>query len=630
MKSFSQFLHNPTFRKGGLKESLLKEYLTPEQEERYSRVPVTPGVKQMTNHFFGEGNDSIREEIPNYNFDKSEVHRSIERHLGQDIEIDDYIKGHAKDKYGRKVRIGALLNDSFRKAKNETEKADIQKLQNSFTSDNSRAGRRATTRPYMTIHRGTQVAGQTNGAATATHPQGHSWAGQSCKNIDTGSNNNYLSQEIKAGTVVVFAHDHTGQEIYRATLQPHFEDSDDKSQYPNTITRHIYVRDSEYGVKNQAFTRHADDIAKRLSSPVQEGDEDKEFRIHPSVYNDSGNITNHHPALSEDTLLKSAKEAAQRLDNSQSPFEDNESGKKKTKTFVKVAQRMTMNYQTSPAAISTLHKVVSGLDNHIGVDVKTHLLQLIVRHPNASSEIHEYEMRRVPTIRDENSPQKGTRQAFGDDARELFHIKNDIFYNGNVAPEIYHMAVEPEAYGIHYKPEQFQTHIANTPEAMDSGMKAYKYELARRAITMDKKSKLPRDVIERAARHPNGRVRATAMSHRKADDAIFDIGIGDRNVGTYENILSNPNITDNHRMKMLENLKNPHEFTIDEKASTYYQQRQKDRIKEMPTQIVQDFKNPDILERVYHASLSRPDVIEGVLRNPNTPESVIRHAIGVV
>ena len=98
------------------------------------------------------------------------------------------------------------------------------------------------------------MAGQTNSEPDENHPRGHSWGEISCKNVDTGLNKHYLKDEIKHGTVVVRAHDHNGQEIYRGTLKP----------YNNKGSR-AYSLDAEYGIKQPDFTDHAIQVAKDLS-----------------------------------------------------------------------------------------------------------------------------------------------------------------------------------------------------------------------------------------------------------------------------------------------------------------------------------------------------------------------------
>ena len=63
-----------------LKEDLLKEYLTDAQRKKYSSVKVSDAARKSTDHFFGEGNDQVREDLINYDHGKSEVHRQILLH----------------------------------------------------------------------------------------------------------------------------------------------------------------------------------------------------------------------------------------------------------------------------------------------------------------------------------------------------------------------------------------------------------------------------------------------------------------------------------------------------------------------------------------------------------------------
>lgn len=240
-------------------KEFLKEYLTDEQRKKYADIEMTPEARKNTDHFFGHGVDGVREDIKNYTPDKSEIHKKIENHIGQEISHEDYAKGLVKDKYGRDVKIGKLIKDD--------------NLRNQFTSDPIREGIKKAKSHYVTIVRGTEVAGQTNGQETPEHPNGHSWKDISCKNVDNGSNRGYLVNEIKHGTVVMRVHDHNNQEIYRATLHPFY----------NKKGSVMYNLDAEYGVKHPSFTNHAKDVAERLSGDDTNG----VFRIHPSVYNDS-------------------------------------------------------------------------------------------------------------------------------------------------------------------------------------------------------------------------------------------------------------------------------------------------------------------------------------------------------
>lgn len=256
-------------------KTFLTEYLTAGQRKLYADTQMTEKARADTDHFFGVGNDHVQEDVIGLEPDKSEVHRAVERHIGKQIHHNEYVKGVTKDQHGRDVRLGRLIRDD--------------NLRNQFANDNARAGSKRTSGHYMTIVRGTEVAGQTNSQPNAQHPKGHSWGEQSCKNVDTGVNRSYLKHEIMHGTVVVRAHDHTGQEIYRATLQPHHNPYNDKT---------AYNLDSEYGLKHPAFTAHAHDVARRLSGEYElSHPEAAVFVKHEDVYNDNGERQMLHPGL---------------------------------------------------------------------------------------------------------------------------------------------------------------------------------------------------------------------------------------------------------------------------------------------------------------------------------------------
>ena len=271
MKTFKQYLlHEYLLPKQitGLKKSVTKEY--PEHDNY-----MTPKARFDTDHFFGTGNDLKREELNNYDHDKSEVHTKIERHLGKPITHDEYKSGLVSDKYGRKVKIGKLVTDP--------------QLRNEFNNDNVRAGTKSSSKHHVTIVRGIHVGGQTNSAVDAEHPTGHSWGEQSCKNVDTGGNRKYLPHEIANGSVVVRVHDHNNQEIYRSTLQPHY----------NGNNRVAYKIDSEYGIKHPSFTAHVNDVANRLSGEHFGGNI---YHMLPDVYNNSHESKMLHPSLTPEKL----------------------------------------------------------------------------------------------------------------------------------------------------------------------------------------------------------------------------------------------------------------------------------------------------------------------------------------
>lgn len=256
-------------------KAFLVEYLTDQQRERYKDIRVNDASRKATDHFFGKDVDVVHGEIRKD--DKSEIHKQIENHLGVLVTPEEYRSGLIKDKYGRDVKIG-------RKIKNDN-------LRIQFDEDPSR-------RVGSSVHktktvRGIEVAGQTNSVPNEQHPKGHSWGKLSCKNVEDGVNKHILPHEIENGTVVHFIHDHNGQEIYRATLQPHHSDD-----HKHTV----YQLDAEYGIKHPSFTQDAHRVAAELSHKIRSNSKVKMYYKDSKVYNDNGKLYVIHPKLSSEQL----------------------------------------------------------------------------------------------------------------------------------------------------------------------------------------------------------------------------------------------------------------------------------------------------------------------------------------
>jgi HEAT repeat protein len=242
----------------------LTEELTPEQKKEVSRWTRDPKALAHTDHFFGKGNDDHVEPLQGGG-DKSEPHRAVERHLGYEISHEDYKAGKTKDKYGREVKIGSLLQKS---------KAD-PKLVNQFANDSTR---QLKSQNNLTVHvtrSAAGVAGQTS--------KGQSWENESCKNFETGSNRDYLKHEVKHGTVVAYLKNHHGHELARATFQP----------YHNDHGQVVYKHDSYYGPKVKEFQDHVKGLEKRLSASHEPNA--SKYEIHPNVYDNSGDHRTMHP-----------------------------------------------------------------------------------------------------------------------------------------------------------------------------------------------------------------------------------------------------------------------------------------------------------------------------------------------
>lgn len=273
-------------------KSFLLEYLTDEQRSRFSQVNMTDQAREGTDHFFGKDSDVVRGQLSHRldpkDVQKSEIHKKVEQHIGKEIPLHNY-RSNSIEHDGQMRKIGKLIKDKG--------------LQQEFASDQSRDGARSDHTTFGTsTHRGVEVAGQTNAAPHPLHPTGHSWPA-SCKNVDTGSNRHYLEHEIKHGSVVHFIHDDSGKEIYRATLHPYHMDDDDGK------THTAYSVESEYGVKNPAFTKSAHDVATKLSSGKS-----GVYHKNEHVYDDSGrfSITHVNPETAHEDLHDMIKSPVKR------------------------------------------------------------------------------------------------------------------------------------------------------------------------------------------------------------------------------------------------------------------------------------------------------------------------------
>ena len=250
---------------------LIKEELNSEQKKKVSTWKRDPTAASKTDHYFGAGNDEKIEELGGSS-NKSEPHSAIESHLNQNISHEDYKQGYTNDRYGRRVKIGALLQ----KSKAPTE------LINSFANDSTRQLKKQTGLHVQVTRSAAGVAGQTSG--------GQSWENESCKNFSNGSNKSYLKHEVQHGTVVSYLRNHHGHELARITFQPHHDENGNV----------IYKRNSYYGPRVKEFEQHANELESKLSQP--NAPKNSVYSIHSKVYNDSNFSQSLHPDLKSEDL----------------------------------------------------------------------------------------------------------------------------------------------------------------------------------------------------------------------------------------------------------------------------------------------------------------------------------------
>jgi HEAT repeat protein len=391
----------------------LTEELTPEQKKQVAKWPRDPKALGHTDHFFGIGNDDVTEPLQGGS-DKSEPHRAVERHLGHEISHEDYKAGKTKDKYGREVKIGSMLQKS---------KADPNLIQQ-FANDSTR---QLKSQNNLTVHvtrSAAGVAGQTS--------RGQSWEQDSCKNFEDGSNRDYLKHEVKHGTVVAYLKNQHGQELARATFQP----------YHNEHGQVVYRHDSYYGPEVKEFQDHAKDLEKRLSASHEPNE--SIYRPNPKVYNDTGVERMMHPNTSAEQLHKALhhKNPEVRIAALKHPGANAEhitkglndksvqvrraaiSSRKANAEHIHKALddkdiRICMNAASHPNATSeNLHKALNNKDDNVRMYAASHfnanaehidkalndesafVRQIAASHPNATSEnLHKALNDKNPNVR---------------------------------------------------------------------------------------------------------------------------------------------------------------------------------------------------------------------------------------
>ena len=485
-------------------KSFLTEYLTDDQRAKYKDVIMSSDARKATDHFFGAGNDHVKEDVIGLEPDKSEVHRAVERHLGKQIAPNEYVKGLTKDQHGRDVRLGRLIRDD--------------KLRNQFANDNARAGSKKSSGHYMTIVRGTEVAGQTNSQPNAQHPNGHSWGDHSCKNIDTGIYKHVLENEIHHGTVVVRAHDHTGQEIYRATLQPHL----------NTKGNHAYAVDSEYGLKHPAFTAHAHDVAQRLSGSPNMND--PIHRKSDYVYNDNNQHFILHPNLTAEHLTQLENHPSKEIQWRSTgliPHHPNVTSEHLDRLMYHGDHRVREAVASSPRA-EQFH-----LDSLLA-DKDPNVIITATKNPNMS----DSSLTHILSNKLQNSSADDIHRMNGAAANPSLRAHHfEILKNHD---SLTHYQAKKEAAGNHVATEDYLLHCLD---------KQHPSQISINAANNPSASK---KVLSKALDHSNMFVRLTAVENPKMNHELLHKALNDRDSDVKQRALEHPRITNDHISKALD------------------------------------------------------------------------------
>ena len=499
--------------KNFLEEEYLTEYLTDSQREKYSKVSMTSKARQDTDHFFGKDNDHVREDIKGQDEEnKSEIHKEVERHLNTNIDVENYKKGVSKDKYGRDVKIGRLIRD--------------EKLRNQFANDNTRAGVKSSHGHYCTIVRGTEVAGQTNSAPNAEHPNGHSWGDESCKNVDNGKNKKYLKHEIEHGTVAARVHDSTGKEIYRATLQP----------YHNDQGHTIYRLNGEYGIKHSNFTKHAQDIANRLSGGHKGGSIG--YHINSKVYDDAGDTAKVilHPNATKEHLTHGMKDPdrAVRLAVLHHPNATKEHFDQGMKDADPAVRSSTL-YHYSKVNKEHLDQGIKDPDSLVRLAV--------LHHPSATKEHLDQGLKskeaflRAAVMNHPNATKEHLDRGMKDNNSE---VRSTVFQNPNATKEHLDRGIKDPDISVR---TAVVKHPNATKEHIDQAIQDPEISIRRTALRHPNATK---EQIDQAIQNPDPRIREAAIRNPNATKEHLDRAMKEKDFNIRATVMNHPNATKEH------------------------------------------------------------------------------------
>jgi hypothetical protein len=211
---------------------LINEVLNPEQKKKVDSWDAPH--HSFSDHMFEKPTDTrayFELESPE---EDTATRTQVSEHLKKNsIDIDDYVGGTGKDRYGRKVKLGKALRST---------NAPLN-LINSFENDGARQQKGKDLMLAISRHPH-DVAGMTS--------EGQSWENESCMNFSSGSERQYLKQDVRHGTHVAYLIHRDDKNIERplarVALKP-FHDADDESN--ETILR---PEDRVYGNARDSFT----------------------------------------------------------------------------------------------------------------------------------------------------------------------------------------------------------------------------------------------------------------------------------------------------------------------------------------------------------------------------------------
>lgn len=527
----------------GIRTLVLYEELNPTQKKKVdgwtkqfpnANVEGHPNAVDISSHVIPPGQHKIV--IPLNQGDNEEVtpHPEVDKHLKtHGYSVSDYRKGMAKDKYGRDVSIGKILNKT---------KASPD-VMNAFTNDPKRKGTTKAARGLSVV-----ISRHPHHIAGMSTDQG--WT--SCMNMKDGCNKHYLKRDIAEGTHVAYlVHDNDTEvkkPIARIALKPFRPTYDDETSYAKPILR-PEIR--MYGDADSSFTKTVNNWAEK-NFPAQEG---HIYEKSKTLYHDGG-----REVIGNKEALLSSKNPKRRIlgfdhENLDVTHEDIDRGLDDSEHKVRQAAASHPN-----ASKENLDKAMS-IDDSLAFTAANHRnissehLDKLIYHPNRGVRYSAAQNDNLSTesiskimsgndtrmreyaIKNRNATQEHIHKALdGDD----IHISRNAMRNNSAG-------FEAISKGLRHSDPGVRRIAYNHPNFSDRHIDEMTSDINHPSLRMALSFKHPRitgkhieNIVEKAPKNDRHLI-AEALSHQSATPKAIDMGLDHESDFVRHASILNPN-----------------------------------------------------------------------------------------
>lgn len=506
-------------------QKFIGEELTPSQKAKVDTWEK--GDNSFSDHAYGGDSNEHRvtHELESPDRPTSEHFPKIEQHLSQHgYKVKDYTAGKATDKYGREINIGKVLNKTG---------ADPA-LKKGFEEDPARGqATKATSNLQMTVSRHPyDVAGMTS--------KGHSWEEESCMNFKSGSNRQYLPEDVKHGTHVAYLHHKDDPKMKKPLARIAMK------KYTNIDDPNDHIlrpEDRTYGSAPDAFSH----TVNRWVNRHFPGKPDAIYRKNRHIYDDTANseyvigehaldkAVNHPDVEIRKAVATNAKLKPQHLDTLMLDSSD------------RVARTALKNPNVNSDHVETaFHRGITSALSHPKASAKL-LTDVLTRKDRSGAYVHD-EWSRRDAARNPNAT-KAHLDAAVSDPSEM--VRSYAAENPNLNSTHLHKLLRDEDMSVSSRAASHEKLTdAHISQAIDHHFnRGYnsKYTLVNLGYNRNIKPKH----IDRLLDHPDAEIGRAAIRNNNASAANITKGLSHPSKLLRKDAISNPNANSAHIRKAL-------------------------------------------------------------------------------